>query len=419
MPLKRVLRTPAILKAATFGTVRDGWLIERLEREFPTLDDLLLDLGIRPRLHRGQGFKVRGAGQTKTPDSYFELPVVTPDAFTPFRVKTSALGRLTHETLHRVRRPSIFRGPLLICSKVGSDAGAEKGRYSAALSPRDALYTENFFGISFAEAERRNAKVLSGILNASLTAFQLAFGGPTWGLERPTVLPHDLLSLRVPPLLECDDDLLDAVVRAEADASRDPQDGTLLAALDDAVLDLYGLEPDERVLAGEAVARAHPLVFENRAVRGALAAAPAAGDVRAYAGQVARTVDAHLRARGQRHLEAITYSRASRGGGAGLGVPGVTAVRFVMAAGAPGDAPVVREGDPADLETLAGLLRGRLEADIPPYLNERRQLRLYGAEDLFVLKPTEARYWTRTAGLNDADVILADHWLRRRDAAVA
>jgi len=36
---------------------------------------------------------------------------------------------------------------------------------------------------------------------------------------------------------------------------------------------------------------------------------------------------------------------------------------------------------------------------------------------MFILKPTEIRYWTATAGLNDADVILADHWLRRRDVA--
>ena len=56
-------------------------------------------------------------------------------------------------------------------------------------------------------------------------------------------------------------------------------------------------------------------------------------------------------------------------------------------------------------------------ADVPPYLNERRQLRLYGPDDLFFLKPTEARYWTATVGLNDADVILADHWLSGRDAA--
>jgi hypothetical protein len=63
------------------------------------------------------------------------------------------------------------------------------------------------------------------------------------------------------------------------------------------------------------------------------------------------------------------------------------------------------------------MLRGQFESDVPPYLNERRQLRLYGDGDLFILKPTEARYWTRTAGLNDADVILADHWLRRLDVA--
>lgn len=88
-----------------------------------------------------------------------------------------------------------------------------------------------------------------------------------------------------------------------------------------------------------------------------------------------------------------------------------------MANGDPGDEPAIREGDPAELDALASLLRGQLDADIPPYLNERRQIRLYGTTDLFILKPAEVRYWTRTAGLNDADVILADHWLRRRDGA--
>ena len=76
---------------------------------------------------------------------------------------------------------------------------------------------------------------------------------------------------------------------------------------------------------------------------------------------------------------------------------------------------VVREGDPADLNALTQLLLGRFETEVPPYLNERRQLRIYGSGDLFILKPAEIRYWTATAGLNDADVILADHWLRTRD----
>jgi hypothetical protein len=44
--LTRVLRTPPVLKAATFGTVRDGWLIEKLERELPTLDSILTAAGL-------------------------------------------------------------------------------------------------------------------------------------------------------------------------------------------------------------------------------------------------------------------------------------------------------------------------------------------------------------------------------------
>jgi len=144
---------------------------------------------------------------------------------------------------------------------------------------------------------------------------------------------------------------------------------------------------------------------------------PTSDLLKAYAKQVARSVDAYLRARGERHLEAIVYTKRLTKGNLAAGVPGITAVRFVMASGPPRRNAIVREGDPADLEALAGLLRGRFDADVPPYLNERRQLRLYGPDDLFILKPTETRYWTATAGLNDADVILADHWLRGRDAA--
>jgi hypothetical protein len=415
VPLKRVLATPPFLKAATFGTVRDGWLIERLEREFPTLDEALTKLGIERRVNRGQGFKVQGREQTASPEDYADLAVVTPDNFTPFRLDASKLDEFTHKTLHRIRSRSIFRGPLLLCSKVGSDAGAQRGRYSAAVSRDDVLYTQGYFGVSFADADPRLAYLLSGILNSSLTAFQFALGGPTWGLERPTVEPHDLLSLRIPFLGEGDPTAIDAVIKAEKQAANAPANASSLSQLDDAVFELYALEPDEQTLARESVSRARYLIFENRSERIGLVAPPDAQSLRGYAGQVTRTVDAYLRARGARHLEAVIYPVRLSKGDLAAGIPGITAVRFVMAPGGPGEEPVVREGDPAELQALSALLRGQLEADIPPYLNERRQMRLYGNEDLFILKPTEIRYWTRTAGLNDADIILADHWLRRRD----
>ena len=416
VPLDTVLTTPPFLKAAAFGTVRDGWLIEELEKSFPTLNEVLDAFGRNRREHRGQGYQVRGDAN-KPPESYGRLKVVTPKTFTPFRLKEEALQDFAHATLHRPRRESIFRGPLLLCPKVGYSSGAERGRYSGAVHQGDLLYSESLYGVSCLGADPILPYVLSGILNSSLTAFQFALGGPTWGLERPTVEPHDLLSLRLPDLRRCEPDLVKAVMKAESRAVAHPDNAETLDQLDQAVFDLYGLEPEERILVGESVSRARYLAFENRAERSAMVRGPSAEHLQVYAKQVGRTVDAHLRARGERHLEARVYTRRGLERDFSDGVPGVTAVRFLMAPGAPPTDPVVREGDPMDLAKLADMLRGQPASEVPPYLNERRVLRIYGSEDLFVLKPTEIRYWTATAGLNDADVILADHWIQMRNVA--
>ena len=146
---------------------------------------------------------------------------------------------------------------------------------------------------------------------------------------------------------------------------------------------------------------------------------PSSDDLMAYASEVVRTVNAYLRARGKRHLEAVIYPRHIAVGNVIDGTPGVDAVRFAMVAGAPTDMPCVHQGGEAEIVRLAALFRGQVSSDVPPYLNERRQLRIYDENALFILKPSEVRYWTRTAGLNDGDAVLADHWIKGLHASVA
>ena len=416
VPLDRVLRITPLLKAATFGTVRDGWLLSRLETEYPTLGEELTSLGITRRTHRGQGYQVEG-DKTPSPIHYFDLPVVTPDNFVPFRIDASCLPRFDHKTLHRVRNPSIFRGPVVLCADSATKGGIELGRYSVSIVNQDALYTESFFGMSFASSEPRYAYLLAGILNSSLTAFQLALGGPRWGLERPTVKPQDLLSLRVPHFIRSDSDLVHAVIEAESRFAESPSDSGCRAELDRAVFDLYDLEPEERILAADSVVLARHQVSESHKVRSKLTSYPDTDTLRRYARQVAQTVNRYLHARNARHIEAIIYDKLVAKGNSAGGIHGVIPVRFVMATGGPDGEPVVRMGDRTDINSLGSMLRGRFESDIPPYLNEQRQIRIYGDSDLFILKPDEARFWTHTAALNDADIILADHWVSRRDVA--
>lgn len=416
--LHRALAVPGLLKAGIFGSVRDTWLIERLHTEFPTLESQLEDLNVRADVGRGQGYIVGRRSQKDVPRSHRDLLTVKPEDFTPFRVDSKKLKRLDRKTLHRPRSRSIYRAPLVLCPKGAYTRGAERGRYCVTLVEQDVLYTQNLYGISFFGVDPRLARVMSGILNSSITTFQLAFGGPTWGLERPTAGPKDVLSLRVPSLGQCEERSLTAVMRSERAAAREPHIQQRLDALDDAVFDLYKLEQEERTIVKESVSRAKGFIFETLKERRELIRPPDVAALQEYAGQVAQTVNAYLRAQDERHVEAVIYTRHLTNPDLAAGVPGVTAVRFVMAPGGPRPSSVVRTGELTELDTLVSMLRGRFEAGVPPYLNERRQLRLYGDKDLFILKPSETRYWTRTTGLNDADVILADHWIRRRDAVV-
>ncbi|CAJ9608147.1 N-6 DNA methylase [Burkholderia pseudomallei] len=411
--LPRVLRTPPMLKAATFGTARDGWLIEKLERTFPTLEKILDDAGLNIR---GQGFQVNGGDDNEPPGHYDQLRVLTPDNYTPFRIDGRALPHFEHESLHRARNPAIFKGPLLICPE-GSFLNTT-GRYSSTVSSTDLLYTESFFGVSFAEHELDAALILSAILSSSLTTFQLAYGGGAWGLERTKVKPNDLLALRIPDLTAAEPSLLQAVRDAERRLARAPEDPESLEALDRSVYDLYDLERDEALLASDSVMRARMLLFEGHAQRLAFTRRPSTAELIAYAGEVVHTVNAYLRARGKRHLEAVIYPHRIAVGNAIDGTPGVDAVRFAMVAGAPPNVPCVHQGSDVEIDRLTPLLRGQVSSAVPPYLNERRQLRIYDESALFILKPSELRYWTRTAGLNDGDAILADHWIKGFHASV-
>ena len=410
--LRRALKFPESLKTAVFGTVRDRWLMDRLFSECKSLDRILTEIGIETRTHSGQGYRVSGTRASPSPPDYFDLGVLSSSEFQAFRVHSDELKRFNHATLGRARQRSIFRGPMVICPQSSGSSGTRHGRYAAAVVKSDILYTESFFGISFAHADLRFAYALSGILNSSMTAFQLAIGGPTWGLERPQVKPQALRALRFPALEDADPQKIEAVVEAEklaADASEEDH----LAMLDTAVFDLYRLDQAERVLVSESLERSRFLVSEGHTSRRAAVAPPDRETLLDYGQEVVQAVNAYLRALGVRHLEGVIYPESVSNGRATRGIPGATAVRFAMGSGRPGSQPIVSEGRLSDLDALKTMLPSELDASPPPYLNERRHLRLYRADDLFIVKPAETRCWTRIAALNDADLILADHWSHR------
>lgn len=397
----RIVAMPSVLKASLLGTPRDVSAIERMEREFGSLDDLLSASGVG----LAQGFQVKSLGTAKTKPVSEEIALLP--AIFPKEYEAVALDAQRHPSLRergikrllRERDRKIYRAPLVLFPKSAHLKALQHGRTSAALVREDAAFSHGFYGLSFHEADPRLATVLCALLNSAVPGFLFLFGAGALGMERPSIELQDLRALRVPPL-KVTDALTDRAVAALASAQTDG-----CAALDAFASRLYGLDPDERDLIADAVRRGRSTFLGTVASRVWDADRPAPAEMNRYAHAACGTVNAVLKVAGRRHLIA-SVARSSRQSDDPL--DRFLAVRFAIANGPPTGDPVV-ELDEAETAKVFADLRGRLVRSPTPYLRERRSLRLYDGPMVTVVKPAQRRYWSVAAAMQDADIILADH----------
>lgn len=402
---------PWSLKSLTLGSVRDSWLLDKWDRDLPTLDEVLERLGIRRGIRRGRGFS-RGT-RYRSPQKYFKQLALTPETYAPLRLDVGRLQKFSEATVGRTRARSIFRGPLVLCpGAIKLQDGAKTGRYLVCVNDDDLLYDSSFVGISFATLQPELARILSAVLNSSVTTYQLLMKASCLGVERSIVRYQDLVSLRVPwlpPLAEEGLSQYRDLIESERHLAEDARDAQRYRGLDEEVYKLYGLAGEERILVEDGLEQCQQILGGQKQ-RSKSVQPPSHDTLCAYGRQVAETINAYLRALGKRHLEAAVYTPAATGGEVSSPVDGLAVIRFAMMAGAPGPTGIVKDGAASDLERVSRILQDEVEPANLPHLHGREGLRLYNGDEVFILKPIETRYWTTAAALNDADAILGDHW---------
>ena len=349
---------PWSLRSLALGSVRDNWLLYRWELAFPTLDNVLSELGII-RDHRGRGFN-KGEGYI-VPRVYFTYPVLDCESFTPFRLQVSQLRRFDQPSLRRPIRPLKFKGPLVLCpGSIKLHYWEDAVRYVASACDDDVLYDSNFFGISCAELGPEMARVLSAILSSSVTTYQLMLKASCLGVERTAVRYQDLCSLRVPPLhlilKGTGVRQLSELIQAEQNLERNANNGDCRRALDEEVYKIYDIRGEDQTVIEDYMDRCRQHLG-SRALRIEAVQPPTYDTLRAYGLQVTKTTNAYLRALGRQHLEATVYTYSLAEGKVSSAVHGLAVVRLSMVAGPPGPTGIVSEGVDSDLERVLRILR--------------------------------------------------------------
>ena len=388
LPLEYWKRRPEFLKAAFFGGHRDADLLDRIFEKHQTLEEALGRLGTK-----------LSAGLTpgKGRDACFlhGLPFLEPKSgYSPFVVPTD-LPLFSSPVARRPRARDVYSAPLLLVKEAVTREHA--GRVAAAVADTDTVFTKSFFGARFDKNDREAACLLAGILGSSFASWFFLMTASDYGVWRRRVMRADVERLRVPDvgaaLRSNAGRQIVALVQEPRGEAVEEEEWHLL---DEAVLDLYGLSRDHRIVIRDGLTRAGWQWREGE--EASVAPARVTGGVKEYARVFASAIHSVLQAGKRSRVRAEVYDLSDH--------EPLRVVRFVLERGhAP---PVVDIVPCEDLRSLLGRMEEALHAPLTDAAVGHREVQCYGRDEIVVVKPAARRHWMAVRALGDASQAVID-----------
>lgn len=408
---EELLTHPWVWKVALWGTPRDAILIERLSG-LPTLAKQAKQLGWKVK--EGITKQIKGREVTSAPwlQGKLSLPM---SEFRPYAPDLNTCEPIRETLFHRPRTPDIFRGPLALLRH----GLTTEGRCVAAFSNSDVVYTNRVTGVVGQPGQESLLKWLVAYVNSPLAQYYHFLTSTLWTIERGALLHGECLRMpflipdeedpRLLKILACFDEIVALLQKHNVLDETKRQHGIRQReeTIAELVFDIYDLTLTERQLVQDTLGYGIEFFYwskrKRRKPRGAKAVQrPDVEMLKGYAETFGETATALLRYQDQT-LNAVVYQD-----GAPLSVVGFELVSLADAR----DVQIIEGADTLQ-ETLRRLDRSLLEQHTPT-LYMRRHVRVYDGSWLYLVRPSERRFWTRSQARADADSAIME-WLSQPD----
>ena len=384
--LSDIAKSACELKTTASGTRRDRMLQWRVQSSLIPLSQLLKELGVE--LITGVQML---PGDRKDATHLIGLPTLTSSQLTP-NINTEMLEVFDKKTIHRPRKRTVFKAPLLIVSE-GIRAGI--ARPAVGVSQTDAVYSRSYYGMSFHGQREDLFYRLTGLLLSSIMAWHMLLNGSEYAIHKRRALHQDLVSFPVPNLdtLSASNwSRIESEVHAVLIANKYDIQG--MASLDEAVFDMYEFDEHERLVVLDAAERG---AREFKRARLASEESVSNETLRSYAMTFLGVINPWQSVLDKREYAAEIVGLRN--------TAPLRVIRFVCGIGR--GVRWQESGD--DVATILDRISHRIRSPISENLASARELRVYGRDaEILVIKPASHRYWTRGAALNDADSTLGD-----------
>ena len=391
-------RNADLFKAGFLGTYNDLLLLDRLHVDHQTLASQLIVSGAK----FSEGLKLGGSNRSKRASHLQGLPFWQSEDIEPFRLRPTA-EPFVHRRAQRPREREIYKAPLLVVREF-MDPMNGRPRALAAVSDRDGVFTNSYYGAALPSGRDALGHLLAAILSSALASWYFLMSGSTFGLWAQRLLLEDLVALPIPKiegaLRSSAGTRLVALAKGLAVTTQEVDDWE---ELDEAVYDLYALSEQERLVVRDGHDRAswqwqrgwessvQPAVRE---------------ELEAYADAFIGTVNPWLVASGRRAQAAILVPSVANPLGA---------VRFAFDHEAMSSPLEHRRWHGSLGELLTGVDEQIAHA-FPDLFSKHKALRVPSDGGVLIVKPAARRHWLQSVALMDARRVLESSMRASNDA---
>lgn len=410
-----ILEYPFLWKVASWGIARDFALIKRLKFLFPPLRDLEKLNSLQWKMSRG--FFIGKKGEKQEAPWLEGKPLIDANKLREYYVEPNTQVKEKH--FERPRTTDVYRAPLVII---------RRSKCKAAFFDADlgfVAYRDTLSGVVGHQGQEYLLKWLVAYINSPLARYYHFLTSSRWGVERDAMLHDEFkdMPFLIPDkdnpdlqkILQYVDEIIALYRQHGSSLSKDVKKSVedYESRIAELVFDLYELTETERQQVRDVLH--YEVEFFNwstrrdREWRTVDAVKPLDAEQQILVAYAEIFIDTAKMLLGDRNqtLNATVYQDSTP----------LSAVEFKLSA-LVDSKPVRIKKQSKEVEDILQDLDHRLLEQHTSTLYSRRQVRIFDGPYLYMIRPSEQRFWTRSQALADADNFIMELLIRSKRAAM-
>jgi hypothetical protein len=382
----------SIWKAAMWGTERDFSFILRLNDE-KKIESLLTEY--EWRINAGVGFQTSRPCD-KLDKEIQKIPHIEAKNVNRYFTSVNQTKKIQRTLFRRFGCMNAYKAPHIVIKR-----GQEKKRFCSAYLDYSCSFQDILYGIHIENGEKE-LKLLSCFLNAQIASYLMFLTTASWGIEREEVKPNEVLNLpnlthllkeeKKQAIIACIDEII--TIKKSNDLSQDIKN--IEQRIDELFYEGLNLSTNERVLIEDLVSLTLD-GFQNK--KESIAFRPCdAVNMQQYSIFLSNTINNFLK-----------FGSTLRGW-ISVFVPNAKMPLNIVAL------HLNNQQQAGYVEMMNDYEISQLFKEIEQYTYQqfaesiyyRKFLKYYAGDTIYIIKPNEKRFWSRSLAMNEADEIIAE-----------